>query len=373
MQQNKTKARVLVVDDMAANIDILLNLLTNDYEVMVAMDGKDALKCVKDSTPSIILLDIMMPGIDGYEVCRQLKSDPGTAEIPLIFLTALADDQDEEKGLNLGAVDYITKPFSPMLVKARVKNQLALAQARSTVITQRDHIEENYERLRKLELLRDELVHMLIHDLRSPLTGLCGNLEYALRYGEIKDGETRECLQHSLDSGNSLCQMISSVLDVSKLESGQFPLDPRNCNLTELVHNSVQELGALTKSHHLRLPKSESPVHAYCDPEVIERVISNLIANAVKFTPEGGQIHIHLTREKDAIRLSVSDSGPGIPQELQEKVFEKFGQAKGHRYSTGLGLTFCKLAIRAHGGKIQLESKVGNGTTFHITLPALAR
>lgn len=368
MEQRERKDRVLVVDDIASNIDILLDMLGEDYEIIVAMDGESALKCVAEMAPDIILLDIMMPGIDGYEVCRRLKNNQTTQDIPIIFLSALHDDQDEETGLTLGAVDYITKPFTPSLVKVRVENQLTLLHTRRTVIEQRDHIEENYRQLCQLEQRRDELVHMLVHDLRAPLTGLCGNLEYTLRYSNSLDDDTRDCLQTALDSGNDLCNMICSVLDVSKLESGEFPLEPRECNLTELIHNSVQELGSLINSHQLSLPEGENPVSAYCDPDVIERVIANLIANAIKFTPPGGQIHITLDRQHDAVRLSIRDNGPGIPHEHQEKVFEKFGQLKSHRYSTGLGLAFCKLAIEAHGGDIYLESEPGQGTTFHITL-----
>lgn len=372
MEHSEKKDRVLVVDDMEANIDILLDVLSDAYEIIVALDGETALESVKQMRPDIILLDVMMPGIDGHEACRLLKADPTTADIPVIFLTALQEDRDEERGLNLGAVDYITKPFSPVLVKARVKNQLSLVRAHRIVIEQRDHIEENYKQLRGLEKLRDELVQMLVHDLRSPLTGLCGNLEYALRYSAELTDETQACLQASLDSGNNLCRMISSMLDVSKLENGAFPLRQQPCDLTRLIHHSIQELGSLTKSHELNLPQNASPIHAYCDPEVIERVISNLVANAIKFTPEGGRIGIDITREARQIRMSIADTGPGIPREFHHKVFEKFGQVKGQRLSTGLGLTFCKLAISAHGGDISLESEPGCGSTFNITLPAPA-
>jgi signal transduction histidine kinase len=369
MKNSEQKDRVLVVDDLAANIDILMDVLDEDYEVIVAMDGESALQAVAERTPDIILLDIMMPGIDGHEVCRLLKSEPATAEIPILFLTALQEERDEEKGLSLGAVDYITKPFNPTLVKARVKNQLSVVHARRTVTDQRDQIEKNYARLRELENLRDELVHMLVHDLRSPLTGVCGNLEYALRYSKNLDEDTRECLQVSRDSGSYLCNMISSMLDVSKLENGDFPLQQQLCDLNLLIHSAICELGSLAKSHQLCVPAIESSIDAFCDPEVIERVLTNLIANAIKFTPEGGRIVISTTHDNHQIRLSVTDTGPGIPPEFQEKVFEKFGQVKRQHFSTGLGLTFCKLAINAHGGNISLESELGNGSTFHITLP----
>jgi signal transduction histidine kinase len=371
MNTSERKDRVLVVDDLAANIDILMEVLDDEYEVVVAMDGESALQSVAERTPDIILLDIMMPGIDGHEVCRLLKSEPATADIPILFLTALQEEQDEEKGLGLGAVDYITKPLNPILVKARVKNQLSLVHARRIVTQQRDHIEENYARLRELENLRDDLVQMMVHDLRSPLTGVCGNLEYALRYSKTLDQDTRDCLQVSRDSGSYLCTMISSMLDVNKLENGEFPLQQQACDLNSLIHNSICELGSLTKSHQLCVPTTKNSVPAFCDPEVIERVLTNLIANAIKFTPEGGKIEISITRDPHEIRLSIADTGPGIPLEFQEKVFEKFGQVKGRRLSTGLGLTFCKLAISAHGGNISLESEPGNGSTFHITLPAL--
>ena len=163
---------ILIVDDLVANTEVLLAALADTYDVSVIQDGQTALAAMATVEPDLILLDIVMPGLEGYAVCAQLQANPDTHDIPVIFLTSLTDDYNEEKGLNLGAVDYITKPFNPALVKARVRNHLALRHARIEVVQQRNQVEVALQKLHKLERQRDDMVQMIVHDLRSPLTGI---------------------------------------------------------------------------------------------------------------------------------------------------------------------------------------------------------
>jgi len=197
----ETRPTLLLVDDTATNIDILLDALGEDYAVRVATDGEAALNSVKKFLPDLILLDIMMPGIDGYEVCRRLKEDDATQEIPIIFLTSLSEDADEARGLALGAVDYITKPFNTAIITARVRNHLELCR-------QKLALQKSYDKLCELEELRDSLVHMIVHDMRSPLSGIIGNLKLAKM--KQQPGASADRIGLALSSTETLMEMISS-------------------------------------------------------------------------------------------------------------------------------------------------------------------
>jgi len=367
---------ILIVEDVAANIDILLEALGDQCSVSVALDGRDALATVGTVRPDLILLNIMMPGMDGHQVCAKLKEDPATRDIPVIFLTALNEDEDEEKGLRLGAVDYITKPFAPAIVRARVRNHLALRQAQIEMQGQRNQIQAAYQKLRELEKLRDDLVHMVVHDMRSPLTGLAMFLE-VLSPELVQEPDFLENLHLMRKTCRTLANIVTSLLDVSRLEAGQMPLHREACDLEPLIQAVRQRLAVLHQGCPISVRVSGPPVWAECDPAITERIFENLLVNAAKFTPPEGSIQIELVREGPWARFTITDTGPGIPAEYHEKVFEKFGQVEIYQNrevpSTGLGLTFCKLATEAQGGEIRLESEPGRGTTFHVRLPGHAR
>jgi signal transduction histidine kinase len=355
-----------------ANIDILLEALADEYSVSVALDGRNALNSVVSVKPDLILLDVMMPEMDGYEVCAKLKESAVTRDIPVIFLTALNEDDDEEKGLQLGAVDYITKPFNPGLVKARVRNHLALRHARLDAMRQKDQTEDAYRKLHELERLRDDLVHMVVHDMRSPLM-VIGFFLSQLSPEEVNQPDFQDSLRMTREISQELCEMVSTLLDVSRLESGQMPLHREAVNLEVLAKSILKRMGGLTQAHQVSVHAPAAPVVALCAPDITGRILQNLLGNALKFTPESGCIRIEMAQEDAYARISISDTGPGIPPEYHEKVFQKFGQVEvrkdGQRRSTGLGLTFCKLAAESQGGSIQLESQPGQGATFHVRLP----
>jgi len=363
---------ILVVEDVAANIDILVDAFGDEYSVSVTLDGQSALKTLDAVNPDLILLDVMMPGMDGYEVCARLKENPATRDIPVIFLTAMNEDVDEAKGLRLGAVDYITKPFNPSLVKARIRNHLDLRRARMEVVEQRNTIAADYQKLRELEKLRDDLVHMIVHDMRSPLTGLVLFLE-ALSPENFMDPDFQNNLAQIREASRALSDMVTSLLDVSRLEAGQMPLHCEVSDLGQLTRNATQRLSGLTQGRQVTVHTTTASILAYCDRSLTERIVQNLLGNALKFTPPEGSIRIELGLEDQWARFSITDTGPGIPVEYHEKVFQKFGQVeqqnKRKAPSSGLGLTFCKLATEAQGGDIQLASEAGRGATFHLRLP----
>ncbi|HPB30407.1 MAG TPA: response regulator, partial [Candidatus Sumerlaeota bacterium] len=264
MTTQDARSRILIVDDMETNIDILLKSLEAEYDVRVAMDGKTALQSVDEVMPDLILLDIMMPEMDGYEVCRRLKANKATQDIPIIFLTAVSMDASEHMGLSLGAIDYITKPFNFAIVKARVKNHVALRQSQLDVIRQRDELEIAYRKLQDLEKMRDDLERLIIHDMRSPLTSILGFLE--LVASEDRDGpglDREECIRRAMDASQKLADMITALLDVSSLESGRLPLKCGNCDIRELADNVVNRLGGMADDLNVSVESSGVPVLAY--------------------------------------------------------------------------------------------------------------
>jgi len=230
-----------------------------------------------------------------------------------------------------------------------------------------------YRRLEELERMRDNLVHMLVHDLRSPLTAIRGNLDLIqLDAADALNPELVESIDHARSAAIRMTEMVGDVLDVSRMEVGQLPLERVEVDLEALAAEAMASVGAT--GERVRLEQAPRAVRALCDANVIRRVIANLVANAMKFTPESGRITVRVEGDAVGQKVSVVDTGSGIPSEYHDKVFEKFGQAEasraGAQRSSGLGLTFCKLAVEAHGGRIGVESAVGKGSTFWFTLPA---
>lgn len=364
---NILKPTLLIVDDEPANIQILSEALTAEYEILVATNGGDALDLVAEQRPNLILLDVIMPEMSGYEVCNRLKADEALKEIPVIFISALNETLDKVRAFSVGGVDYITKPFQFEEVEARVRTHLELQR-------QKRALQESYEKLRNMETLRDNLVHMIVHDLRSPLTGIRNLLQILqLNLGDKLTPEQKELLQSVSDSTALLIERVASLLDISRLEAGQMPLKRKSCDLREVVTMGIQSLGGLTGEHKVICEQPDSAAFAFCDSDVTSRIVSNLVANAIKFTPVGGTIRVALHKQGEQIQVMVNDTGYGIPAEYRKKIFEKFGQVETRggstQYSSGLGLTFCKLAVEAQGGRIGVESEVGKGSSFWFLLP----
>ncbi len=361
---------ILVVDDTPENLTLLVGMLKEQgYRVRPVPSGALALQAAAAEPPDIILLDISMPEMDGYEVCKRLKADPRLKDIPVLFLTARTDIEDKVRSFEVGGVDYVTKPFQFQEVDARVKTHLELRR-------QKREIERNYEKLAELLALRDSLVHMLVHDLRSPLSALVGFLGFLKDAEEKFDPDQREDIEESLKAAKRIILMVNGVLDVNKLEAGKMTIHPVSCDVLGLGREVVASLESLTEGRTLAFsPTGE--LNGWLDRGLLFRVLQNLIANALKFAPKtGGRVELHIKSTGDGTRFEVVDNGPGVPAEYQDRIFEKFGQVEGggrsRMFSTGLGLTFCKMAVEAHGGRIGMVSKDGKGSTFWFTLPQKA-
>ena len=360
-------ASVLVVDDTVMNLHLLSDLLgKHGYEVRAVTSGRQALQAVEHDPPDLILLDIAMPGMDGYEVCRQLRAMERSKDVPVIFLTALTDTADKIRAFDTGGVDYVTKPFQFEEVLARVRTHVALKRAQSALTA-------SYERLRAVEQLRDDLVHMVVHDMRSPLTVLQTSLDLLKRAAGALNEDSRQDLQAARDAAHALTRMANDLLDVSRLEDGRMPIERAECDLTPIAHEVRSALRTLDLERPIDI-ESAGAVPVTCDVALVRRVLENLVSNGIRHTPAGSRLCISLARGDRRVRVAVHDEGYGVPPEARQKIFEKFGTVETRHdqsyHSTGLGLAFCKLAIEAHGGTIGVDPRVPAGSTFWFELPA---
>jgi signal transduction histidine kinase len=368
---------ILIVDDNDVNRDMLLRRLQRQgYVVEAAPDGAEALRMLDERAFDLVLLDILMPEIDGYQVLERLKANPDLRHIPVIMISALHEMDSVIRCIEIGAEDYLPKPFNPVLLKARVGACLEKKRLRDRERQLFAQVQENYQRLQQLEALRDSLTHMVIHDLRTPLTSLTFGLQLIERAGTLNDTQ-RQCLHMAMTGGQNLLTMINDLLDISKMEAGSLQLELTTLTAEGLIAAASQSVRELILVENQTLDTEiDADISPFLgDEDKLRRTLINLLSNAQKFTPRGGSIIIgvRLTFDKDALLFSVADTGEGIPRDSFDKIFEKFGQAEtrrgGRKMSTGLGLTFCRMAVEAHGGKIWVESELGKGSKFFFTVP----
>jgi signal transduction histidine kinase len=374
--QKTNTSQILVVDDTPANLKLITEILASQgYRVRAAPSGRLALKTVAVELPDLILLDVKMPDMDGYEVCRRLQSDERSRMIPVIFISALTDTEDKIQGFRAGGVDYITKPFQADEVHARVRTHLKLHFYQNALEEKNRQIENSYRRLQELESLRDQLTHMIVHDMRNLLTGISSSMQLIsdASCDGVLDEKYAGYLHAALLSVNNLTTMTGNLLDISKMEAREMKLNLTPCDPADLIGEAMEKLGAVRDSRDIRIDARSHGDPVAVDHDIILRVIINLLDNAIKFTAADGAICVAVEPKGDGVLFSIRDNGPGIPVEYHEKIFEKFGQVEirqsARKYSTGLGLTFCKLAVEAHHGKIWVESEVGAGSAFFFEIP----
>ena len=359
---------ILVVDDNPANVQLLSRMLKErGYKVRAALSGKLALQAVRNNAPDLVLLDINMPEMSGYDVCEEMKADEVTRGIPVIFISALNETMDKVRAFEAGGVDYITKPFQFKEVEARVHTHLELCR-------QRKALQWSYAQLSEAERLRDNLVHMIAHDLRNSFTAISGYFELImLTDGKALSQKSVGYLRKGADSITALVGMINTMLDVSRMEAGAMKPNCAPCDLVTVAKKVLSDMDAIRGKAEFILDTAVQCQMANADRDLVMRVVQNLVSNALKSIPSDGWVRVGVEAKEGGVRVTVSDNGPGIPAEYREKIFEKFGKVEtgegSSKYSTGLGLTFCKLAVEAHAGRIGVESEIGGGSTFWFELP----
>jgi signal transduction histidine kinase len=352
---------------------VLGGILKGDGYVLAEADsGENALLLYANFRPDLVLLDVMLPGIDGFETCRRLKRDYGEKSAPVIFITAKSESDDVVEGLTAGGVDYLPKPFKPKEVVARVRTHLQnqiLSEQRTMLV----------EQLRKANAAKNRFLGMAAHDLRNPLASIRGITEF-MREGAVGpfSPEQLSLIETIHDASQSMLTMVNELLDVATIEAGELKLSLEVHNLGDLIAKSVSMINreALKKKTRITFEPPLEPVTLTIDPAKMKQVVDNLLSNAIKYSPPGSTIRAFVTSRADnsTCSFSVRDQGPGIAEDERDKLFKDFSRLSskptGGEKSTGLGLAICRKIVEAHHGIIIVDNLPDCGCEFRVTLPA---
>ena len=359
--RHASRPTILIVDDEPENLTVLGELLQPAYRVQAARSGEQALQIVKQQPPDLILLDVMMPGMDGYAVLSRLREDEHTRDMPVIFVTALSDEAHEQRGLDLGAVDYLVKPLRPAIVLARVRNQLALKQAADLL---REHGEALERTLREMQAFS----HTVSHDLRAPLRVING---FAQILKETEAGkwseEARDYLDRIIASSVKMAQMMDDILSYSRGERAGMEI--ALLDLNALVAEVVQEQGEGFPNAKITVAPLPS---VKANPTMLRQVFGNLVGNALKFSAKSPaqKVEIGTCDGVAGTEIFVRDNGVCFDMAHANKLFAIFQRLPGHHEiaGSGVGLSIVKRLIERHGGRIRAEAAPGAGATFSFTL-----
>lgn len=354
-------SRIMIVDDERLNINVLNAILKDKYLIKVAMNGEEALKrSLTHPRPDMILLDIQMPGMTGYYVCEQLKKNPLTCNIPVIFITALTDEEDEKKGLIMGAVDYVTKPLRPSIILARIETHLRLKQAQEALV------ERNAELERALEL-REAIEHISRHDLKTPLNGILGVTQILSAESYLLP-EHKELIKLQERSGYKMLEMINRSLDMLKMETGNYQLNPQPVDLVQIVQRILREMQHTSVNLLLyKHPISSEQAFIIQGEELLcYSMLANLLKNAMEASA-GNETIIVAMDEKEQRYITIQNSGV-VPQAVRERFFEKY-VTTGKTSGTGLGTYSAKLIAETMGGHITMTTSEERGTVVSVFFP----
>ncbi len=370
---HSSRGTIVIIDDVLQNLHILSDILPeHGYEVRPFPSGQLALQAIDHDRPDLILLDVMMPNMDGFEVCQALKSSSDLADIPVVFLSASGDTFDKVKGFQLGAVDYITKPFQIDEVLVRINTHLTMAKQRQQLIA---YHERDLTYLVQLNELKSDIIRTANHDLRNPLSTIMVYLELLRGYIDSDDPKTGQYLQAIETTTENMKNLLTNVLDIATIETGNA-IRREETALNPLILDVVTSLEPLFEKSQLRfeliMPEAEHFV--FVDDTRIKQVVNNLLTNAVKYTEPGGGISLKVTVSEYSWQFEVEDTGLGIPEHDLPHIFDRFHRVETEQHlqssGTGLGLYIVQQIINQHNGSIEVQSKLGLGTIFTVTLPS---
>ncbi len=355
---------VLIVDDEAVNRNLIRRFLSGgEFTIREASSGEQALLAAADTPPDLVICDVMMPGMSGFEVTRALKERAGDRFLPVVMVTALTDHDSRVHGLEAGADDFLTKPIDPQELQMRVTNLLAL-RAKEMALVRR--FVEHTELLR----FRDEMSAMLVHDLKNPVAVIISNIEYALHATGL-DPETIEALDDSLIAARRTIGIVGNLLDVATLEAGRFVAKRAPASLSGLVSDLLEQRSTTARRRNVEL-RFDIPadLEVDVDRELLLRALENVLDNGLRYLPNGGKLRVWAEADAHSCVLRIGNSGPAVPRHARQMVFEKFGQgAPGvGRMNLGLGLYFFRLVAEAHGGRVWIEESPELPAVFAISL-----
>ena len=365
----KSDYKILILDDVMSNVLLLKILLSNEkYQVCTANCGNMCIEQAKNEKPDLILLDVMMPDISGFDAAQILKKDPATAHIPIIFLTALNNPSDLVHGFQVGASDFLTKPFNKEELVVRVFHQIKLVAATRI-------IEKQNSELRATISNRDKMYSVIAHDLRSPMASIRMVLNLVVNSvsKDVVGPELFELLDKANRESEEVHDLLDNLLKWTKSQTGRLNVVRQELDLNDIIPGVVDifEMIALTKKINLAYQGSDKPVVAVVDNDMLKTIVRNFLSNAIKFSPEDSTIEISLSTEGDFAKISVHDHGVGIDPERLDSIFKKGDTTygTGGEEGSGLGLQLCADFARKNDGDVRVESVVGEGSTFSVLVP----
>jgi DNA-binding response OmpR family regulator len=362
MNSNK---KLLIVDDSPQNIQVLINNLKDDYSLFPTKNGHDAIQLAIDKQPDLILLDIMMPGMDGYTVCKQLKANEVTRDIPVIFLTAKNSLDDEAEGLNIGAVDYITKPFHKPILLARIRTHIELKEKRDVLI-------QNLKLEKQLSEFMEDIERITHHDMKAPLNSIIIYPRLILNQQDNLTPKQISQIKKIISAGKKLLNMINLSLDLYKMEKGTYTLRPTCVNMLEIIDNIIQDNIDILQTKQLNIdivingnPITDETIFDVDGEELLfYSMLSNLIKNALEASPFNETICISLDNQQSVI-ITIHNKG-AVPEHMIETFFDKYS-TYGKEMGTGLGTYSARLIAKTMGGTLTMNSSEKNGTSLIIT------
>jgi len=373
---NYSQIQILIVDDTQANVTLLKHVLPGEgYGIITANSGAEALSKAKDHIPDLILLDIMMPEMNGYEVCKKLKDIDTTSEIPVIFLSALTDTYDKVKGFKVGGVDYITKPFKREEILARIGLHIRLKQYQQEKEERIKVLRDRELELSKLNREKDELMRIVSHDIKNPLTGIIGVVNILKEEEDVDESERKHMLNMIEQSGNELLDLVTEILDKNMVRREDQMLETEQTDLITILKEviSINAPNAKLKRIDIYLKTDLKECILDLDIRKIKQVFNNLVSNALKFTPSKGEVSLQIIEKENCVECRVADTGIGIPEDIVDKLFEdqdlESTLGTSGEVGTGLGLDLVHNFVDRHGGRVWVESEANKGTTFFIQIP----
>lgn len=366
---NRSDYKILIVDDVVSNVLLLKILLTNEkFQVCTASNGKMCIEMAKKEHPDLILLDVMMPDINGFDTAVVLKKDEETKDIPIIFLTALNTPQDLVHGFQVGANDFLTKPFNKEELVMRVTQQISLVAAKRI-------IEKQNAELKATLSNRDKMYSVIAHDLRSPMASIRMVLNLVVQSASVETvgPELYMLLDQANRESEEVHDLLDNLLKWTKSQTGRLSVVLQELDLNDIVPGVVEIFDVIAQTKHitLELKKTDAPLKVTADNDMLKTVLRNFMSNAVKFSPENSTIQIIMANEGDFARVSVKDQGVGIAADRLGSIFHK-GETTygtGGEEGSGLGLQLCQDFARKNGGDCYVESVEGEGSTFSFTVP----
>jgi signal transduction histidine kinase len=378
---------ILVVDDNLQNREVAEgHLVAAGYAAIQADSGEQALAILSARPndgdarrPDLVLLDVLMPGMDGFETCRRIRALPDGADIPILFLTALGDLGTHKSALDSGADDFLTKPINRTELLIRVRSLLRIRELSDELKRNYEVIRSQRDALLEAQAHKEELTALIVHDLKNPLSSILSNVQYCVGQKGLGPDE-RDSLRDVLRASQSMVRMVMNLLDISRSEDGALVARISEFELPALLDEVSSEMSRRVEDKGQKLSLAVAPEVRIlrADRDLVRRIVENLIDNAYKYAPRNGTIAVEAAvvadeAGGDAVEIRVRDEGAGIPPALRLKVFEKYARVDGRnshevRNSHGLGLVFCRRAVEVHGGRIWVEDNVPRGCCFHVRL-----